>query len=210
MNLYGQSQFYVFANPVVSSDNTSVIYDGYSRITDGAGEFTYTLANGIAYVVTSSMGSTSDSIADCLDSTLLPPFNDIISALNNATAVSNGIVGNDTITCASGIKFQVTLSDATFVICSSGSNDFTAYESDMDITVDYLNSPVTITPPSLNSDVALSCETVIKPISVSETALVILTGQVILPQKKKRENSELLRFIARNGMSSVIVFEPTF
>ncbi|CEG46828.1 uncharacterized protein PHALS_03508 [Plasmopara halstedii] len=179
MNLYGQSQFYVFANPVVSSDNTSVIYDGYARLTDGTGEYTYILANGIAYVVTSTVGSTSDSIADCLDSTLLPPFNDIISALNNATAVSNAVVGNDTITCASGIMFQVTLSDATFVICSSGSNGFTAYGSDMDITVDYLNSPVTITPPSLNPDVALSCETVITPISVSDTALALLTGQEI-------------------------------
>ncbi|KAE8878507.1 hypothetical protein PF005_g8310 [Phytophthora fragariae] len=28
MKIYGQSQFYVFANPVVSSDNTSVLYDG--------------------------------------------------------------------------------------------------------------------------------------------------------------------------------------
>ncbi|KAL8003871.1 hypothetical protein Plhal703r1_c11g0056891 [Plasmopara halstedii] len=152
MNLYGQSQFYVFANPVVSSDNTSVIYDGYATFLDGTTEYTYML------LLNSSV---SPSI-------LLPPVNNIISALSNATTVSSAFAGNDTITCASGILLQATLGDTTFVICSSGPDGFTVYGSDLDITVDYLTSPATITAPNLSDEAALSCETFVTPSPVSQ------------------------------------------
>ncbi|KAL8003872.1 hypothetical protein Plhal703r1_c11g0056901 [Plasmopara halstedii] len=164
MNLYGQSQFYVFANPVVSSDNTSVIYDGYATFLDGTTEYTYMLVNGIAYSVVSTVGNASSLTAQCLPSILLPPVNNIISALSNATTVSSAFAGNDTITCASGILLQATLGDTTF---------------DLDITVDYLTSPATITAPNLSDEAALSCETFVTPSPVSQTALTLLTGQAI-------------------------------
>ncbi|CEG41665.1 RxLR-like protein [Plasmopara halstedii] len=179
MNLYGQSQFYVFANPVVSSDNTSVIYDGYATFLDGTTEYTYMLVNGIAYSVVSTVGNASSLTAQCLPSILLPPVNNIISALSNATTVSSAFAGNDTITCASGILLQATLGDTTFVICSSGPDGFTVYGSDLDITVDYLTSPATITAPNLSDEAALSCETFVTPSPVSQTALTLLTGQAI-------------------------------
>lgn len=121
MNVYGQTQFYVFANPVVSSDNTSVLYDGYAAFMNGNTDYTFMLVNGVAYFVTSQVGDASSASAQCLSSSLLPPINDIVSALNDATAISSAAAGNDTIACASGNLFQATLGDTNFVICSSGS-----------------------------------------------------------------------------------------
>ncbi|EEY61836.1 uncharacterized protein PITG_13783 [Phytophthora infestans T30-4] len=179
MNVYGQTQFYVFANPIVSSDNTSVLYDGYTAFMDGTTDYTLMLVNGVAYFVTSQVGDASSASAQCLSSSLLPPINDIVSALNDATAISSAAAGNDTITCASGNLFQATLGDANFVICSSVSDGFTIYGSDLDISVEYLDSPVDITAPTVSGDAALSCETVVTPTSVSETAVALLTGQTI-------------------------------
>ncbi|KAG2956468.1 hypothetical protein PC120_g28700 [Phytophthora cactorum] len=103
---------------------------------DGTTDYTLMLVNGIAYFVTSTAGDASSSSAQCLSSSLLPPLNDIVSALNDVTAISSAAAGNSTITCASGDLFQATLGDATFVICSSGSDGFTIYGSDLDISVE--------------------------------------------------------------------------
>ncbi|KAG7386694.1 hypothetical protein PHYPSEUDO_015374 [Phytophthora pseudosyringae] len=191
MNIYGQSQFYVFANPVVSADNTSVLYDGYAAFMDGTTDYTFMLVDGIAYFVTSTAGDTSGSqSAQCLASSLLPPLNDIVSALNGATAISSAAAGNDTITCASGDLFKVTLGDADFVVCSSGSDGFTIYGSDLDISVEYLDSPVTITAPTLSDDAAVSCETVVTATSVSDTTLALLTGQTISSSSRRKLKAE--------------------
>ncbi|RAW20658.1 hypothetical protein PC110_g22899, partial [Phytophthora cactorum] len=199
MNVYGQSQFYVFANPVVSSDNTSVLYDGYAAFMDGTTDYTLMLVNGIAYFVTSTAGDASSSSAQCLSSSLLPPLNDIVSALNDVTAISSAAAGNSTITCASGDLFQATLGDATFVICSSGSDGFTIYGSDLDISVEYLDSPVAITAPTVSGDAALSCETVVTATSVSETALALLTGQTIASSTRRKLKSEATTTLASSS-----------
>ncbi|KAL3667079.1 hypothetical protein V7S43_008021 [Phytophthora oleae] len=202
MNIYGQSQFYVFANPVLSSDNTSVLYDGYAAFMDGNTDYTFLLVDGIAYFVTATVGDTSGSqSAQCLSSSLLPPLNDIISALNSATAISSAAAGSDTITCSSGDLFQATLGDATFVICSSGSDGFTIYGSDLDITVEYLDSPVTITAPTLSGDAALSCETVVTATSVSDTALALLTGQTISSSSRRKLKAEATTTLASSSCS---------
>ncbi|KAL8003888.1 putative alpha/Beta hydrolase [Plasmopara halstedii] len=185
MSIFGQSQFYVFANPIVSSDNTSIMYDGYAAFMDGTTDYTYMLVNGIAYSVTSALGNGGNFTAQCIKSNLLPPLSGIISALNNATMVSSAIAGHEPINCASGNLFKTTLGDSKFVICSSGSNGFVAHNCDLDIVVDYLDSPATITAPKLSDDEALTCETVVSPLPVSETTLALLTGQPI-PSSKQR------------------------
>ncbi|KAL4106033.1 hypothetical protein PRIC1_004088 [Phytophthora ramorum] len=117
MKIYDQSEFYVFANPVVSSDNTTVLYDGYAAFMDGTTDYTFMLVNGISYFVTSTVGDSSGSqTAQCLSASLLPPLNSIISAINDATAISSAAAGNDTISCSSGDLFQATLGDASFVL----------------------------------------------------------------------------------------------
>ncbi|KAE9090196.1 hypothetical protein PF010_g18681 [Phytophthora fragariae] len=200
MKIYGQSQFYVFANPVVSSDNTSVLYDGYAAFMDGTKDYTLMLVNGIAYFVTSTVGDTSGSqTAQCLSSSLLPPLNSIVEALNGATAIAGASAGNDTITCASGDLFQATLGDATFVVCSSGADGFTIYGSDLDISVEYLDSPVTITAPTLSDDAALSCETVVTATTVTSTTLALLTGQSVSSSRSRKLKSEATTTLASSS-----------
>ncbi|KAL8003879.1 putative alpha/Beta hydrolase [Plasmopara halstedii] len=185
MSIYGQSEFYVFANPIVSSDNTSIMYDGYAAFMDGTTDYTYLLVNGIAYSVISTVGSVGSSTTHCLPSNVLPPLHGIIPALNNATMLSDAFAGEDTIKCASGNLLKATLGDSTFVICSLDSNGFIVYGSDLDIVVDYLDSPVKIIAPTLSDEAAMFCETVVSPLSVSETTLALLTGQPI-PSSKRR------------------------
>ncbi|EGZ17783.1 hypothetical protein PHYSODRAFT_346237 [Phytophthora sojae] len=190
MKIYGQSQFYVFANPVVSSDNTSVLYDGYAAFMDGSTDYTLSLVNGIA-----------SQSAQCLSSSLLPPINSIVSALNGATAIAGASAGNDTITCATGDLFQATLGDATFVICSAGSDGFTIYGSDLDISVEYLDSPVAITAPTLSGDAALSCETVVTPTTVTPTTLALLTGEAVSSSSSRKLKAEATTTLASSSCS---------
>uniref|UniRef100_H3GW79 GPI inositol-deacylase n=2 Tax=Phytophthora ramorum TaxID=164328 RepID=H3GW79_PHYRM len=191
MKIYDQSEFYVFANPVVSSDNTTVLYDGYAAFMDGTTDYTFMLVNGISYFVTSTVGDSSGSqTAQCLSASLLPPLNSIISAINDATAISSAAAGNDTISCSSGDLFQATLGDASFVLCASGSDGFKIYGSDLDISVEYLDSPVSITAPTLSDDAALSCETVVTATSVTSTTLALLTGQSISSSSSRKLKAE--------------------
>jgi len=200
MKIYGQSQFYVFANPVVSSDNSSVLYDGYAAFMDGTTDYTFMLVNGIAYFVTATVGDTSGSqSAHCLSSSLLPPLNSIVSALNDATAIASASAGNNSITCVSGDLFQATLGDATFVICAAGADGFTVYGSDLDISVEYLDSPVTITAPTLSDDAALSCETVVTATSVTSTTLALLTGGEVPSSGRRNLKAEATTTLASSS-----------
>ncbi|CEG40494.1 uncharacterized protein PHALS_10689 [Plasmopara halstedii] len=161
------------------------MYDGYAAFMDGTTDYTYLLVNGIAYSVISTVGSVGSSTTHCLPSNVLPPLHGIIPALNNATMLSDAFAGEDTIKCASGNLLKATLGDSTFVICSLDSNGFIVYGSDLDIVVDYLDSPVKIIAPTLSDEAAMFCETVVSPLSVSETTLALLTGQPI-PSSKRR------------------------
>ncbi|KAF4318158.1 hypothetical protein G195_008236 [Phytophthora kernoviae 00238/432] len=50
MQVYGQSTFRMLANPIVSSDATSVLYDAFATFTDDSALYNYTLMNGISYI----------------------------------------------------------------------------------------------------------------------------------------------------------------
>ncbi|KAL4101633.1 hypothetical protein PRIC1_005382 [Phytophthora ramorum] len=43
MKLHGQPEFDVFANPIVSADGASVLYDGYATFEEDDSTFTYSL-----------------------------------------------------------------------------------------------------------------------------------------------------------------------
>ncbi|KAG7379516.1 hypothetical protein PHYBOEH_011921 [Phytophthora boehmeriae] len=179
MKIHGQSQFYVFANPVVSSDNSSILYDGFAAFMDGSTSYTYLLVNGIAYSTTSTVGS-SDSTSTCLSSDLLPPLDSIVTVLNGATAIASASESDEgTISCSSGDLFKVTLGGSDFVLCGEGSSGFKIYGSDLDIAVEFLDSAVAITAPTLSDSEALSCETVVTPTSVTATTLALLTGEPV-------------------------------
>ncbi|RLN96581.1 hypothetical protein BBJ28_00000154 [Nothophytophthora sp. Chile5] len=191
MKVFGQSEFYVFANPVVSSDNTSVLYDGYAAFMVGSTEYKLMLVNGIAYYVTASVGDTSATqTAECLASSALPPLNSIVTALNEATAISSASASNDTIACSDGSLFKVSYSGADFVLCASGASGFTIYGSDLDISVEYLDNPVDISAPTLSTDATLACETVMTPTTVTSTTLALLTGESIASNSTRKLEAE--------------------
>ncbi|KAL4106032.1 hypothetical protein PRIC1_004086 [Phytophthora ramorum] len=179
MKMYDQTEFDVFANPVVSSDNSAVRYDGYANFSEGGDtKHTILLVDGVAYLITSIAGEAEAT--ECLDSTSLTPLNYILPALNAATAISSATVGGKEITCKSGGLFKVALGDATFVLCASGSDGFIVYGTDLDITVRYLDDRVPITAPTLSDDEARSCETVVTPSQVTTTTLALLTGSPVV------------------------------
>ncbi|CAI5733558.1 unnamed protein product [Peronospora destructor] len=96
------------------------------------------------------------------------------------------------------------LRNATFVLCASGSAGFTIYDSDLDISVEYLNSPVTITAPKLSDEAMLSCEKAAAPASVSSTTLALLTRQLFSSSSRRNLQSALTfskeqNFDAENG-----------
>ncbi|KAG3114515.1 hypothetical protein PI124_g10398 [Phytophthora idaei] len=177
MTMYGHLEFDVFANPVLSADNTAVRYDGYATFKEGTTKHTIVMVDGIAYFVTSNADGTET--AECSSSSSLALLNYIIPALNGATAISSATVDDKKITCSSGDLLKVVLGDATFVICASGSSGFIVYGSDLDISVKYLDHPVSISKPKLSEDAARSCETIVTPSSVTATTLALLTGEPI-------------------------------
>ncbi|RLN56964.1 hypothetical protein BBJ29_005912 [Phytophthora kernoviae] len=145
IQIYGQSEFSMVANPIVSSDSTSVLYDSFAAFTEGMTSYNYSLVDGIAYVSSVTAGdNVATPLVKCLDSDALPPINSIANALNDATAIST----NGLIECRSGEMFKVSVSNMEFVVCYSGSVGFTMHGSDMDITVEYTKNRTDILAPA--------------------------------------------------------------
>ncbi|KAI9913313.1 hypothetical protein PsorP6_004972 [Peronosclerospora sorghi] len=174
MNIYNQCEFTVLATPVVSSDNTSVLYDSIATFVENATTtHTFTLVDGMEFFSTSTGGQ--PGTAECFSPSPLPPFNEIVQALNHATAISSAAVGSQAITCSSGSLLQITLSDDPFVVCASGLAGFDIYGSDLDIQVRYQDKR---TPITSNAD-GLICDQVVSATPVTPTTLALLTGQPI-------------------------------
>ncbi|KAF4320652.1 hypothetical protein G195_006126 [Phytophthora kernoviae 00238/432] len=191
MKVYDQSEFYVFANPVVSSDNSSVLYNGYAAFMNGTTDITFLLVDGIAYIETAPVGNTnSTGTASCLDASTIQPLNSIIDALNDATAISSVSASDETITCTSGSLFKVSFGGADYALCASGAAGFTIYGSDLDIVVEYLADPVETSAPILDVDAAAVCEAVVTPTSVTETTLALLTGDAISSDSRRMLQAE--------------------
>lgn len=141
MKLHGQSEFNVYATPVVSSNGASVLYDSYATFLDEDEEITYTLVDGTAYLST-KVGDDEETVR-CLPPNTLP-FDKILPALNDATPIPSASIGKEAVECASGKLFKTTFSGAHYAICSSGESGFTAVSSDLVINVTYLDGPITV------------------------------------------------------------------
>lgn len=181
MAIFGQSEFDVFASPVVSADNTSVSYNGFASFLVDSTFYKFLLVDGVAYYVEQVFGTdgTSTESAQCLAGDSLPPLNGIVSALNSATAIASVSSSDSTVNCTSGELFKTSFANADFVVCASGSDGFTIYGSDLDIAVEYLANDITVSAPTLDSTTALSCQTVITETTVTATTLALLTGTAI-------------------------------
>ncbi|KAG7399373.1 hypothetical protein PHYBOEH_009038 [Phytophthora boehmeriae] len=192
MQVHGQSKFSMIANPTVSSDSTSVLYDTLATFDEDATTYSYSLVNGLAYEARSSQDdSTATQSVSCLDSDSLPPVNSIVSALNDAVAISN--VSTSTMQCSSGNLFKVSVDGFDFIVCYSGSLGFTMTGSDMDITVEYLIEPVEILMPKVIDDTAHECAPVASSSSISSVGKALLTGGPI-PKETARKLKAAFEF----------------
>lgn len=125
--------------------------------------------------------------AECISSTTLP-FH-ILPALNDATPIPSASIGDEGVDYESGSLFKTTFAGAQFAICSSGKADFTAYSSDFDINVEYLDSSVKVEEPALSA--GASCAAVAQPSSVTPNTLALLTGSTIpLGTSRKLKTAE--------------------
>ncbi|KAL4106031.1 hypothetical protein PRIC1_004085 [Phytophthora ramorum] len=136
MHVYGQSEFDVYANPVVSEDGLSVIYDGYADFTQDSTLTRYLFVDGVAYSTTSfEVGQDQTSSSECVQTNMLPPLNAMLPALNDATPVSTASLDGAKIKCSAGNLFKVTFRGLNLAVCASGSSGVHVYGSDMEISV---------------------------------------------------------------------------
>ncbi|GMG16028.1 unnamed protein product [Phytophthora fragariaefolia] len=196
MQVYGESEFDVYANPIVSKDGLSVTYDGYADFYEGPTLTRYMLVDGIAYSTTSTenvdvltqtqtRSETSSSTSECLQSTMLPHLNLMIPALNDAVPVYNATLDGNRIKCSAGNLFRMKFGGLNLALCASGSEGVHVYGSDLEITVKHLDSPVEITAPKLDPKVASECEIVVNSTAVTPTTAALLTGDII-PKSESR------------------------
>ncbi|EGZ12252.1 hypothetical protein PHYSODRAFT_517562 [Phytophthora sojae] len=155
MELHGETEFNVYANPVVSKDGEKVLYDGYATFVEGHSRFTYSLVDGAAYLETNDSSSNAASVRCIPPSTL--PFGKILPALNHATPIPSASIGDEPVECESGNLFKTTFAGVHYAICSTGEDGFTALASDLSIDVEYLDEPVSISKPTLSD--GSSCKT---------------------------------------------------
>ncbi|KAG2761553.1 hypothetical protein PC129_g15700 [Phytophthora cactorum] len=176
MKVHGHSEFSLVADPVVSVDESHVLYDIFATFTEDMTVHNYTFVNGTAYYSSSNENnSNTSSRVECLDPEFdhLPPINAIVEAINQATPVSSGSSG---VVCSSGDLFKVTVNDINFALCASGSSKFTMYGSDMDITVENVDTRVNISTPVATNDDEPECIAAASPSAVTSTGKALLTG----------------------------------
>ncbi|GMF60690.1 unnamed protein product [Phytophthora fragariaefolia] len=174
MRLYGQSTFSMVANPVISNQGASVIYNTFATFTEGPMVYNYTYLDGSAFI---SKGCQNDNTVnhtvECLgsESGNLPPINAIVEAIINATAVSENA---DNIRCSTDHLFEVSIVGIKFSMCASGTG-LKMYGTDMNIVVEYVRRPLDISPFPKSVE---ACKTLVSPSSVTSTGKVLLAGEL--------------------------------
>ncbi|KAL3658135.1 hypothetical protein V7S43_016978 [Phytophthora oleae] len=190
--VHGQSKFSVLTNPLVSADNSSVLYNTFTAFAEDEMLFNYSLVDGVAYVSRSFLnGSDNNPPVKCITTNILPPVNSIAAALSDAKAVSTILASNGSvIPCASGNSFRISVNDIEFGLCFSGSSGFALYGTDMDIEVAYAESNLLIQAPKADTS---ECEKVAFPSSVTSIGKSFLTGeQIVAAGRKLKSEFEFL------------------
>ncbi|KAG3114523.1 hypothetical protein PI124_g16764 [Phytophthora idaei] len=189
MQIYGHPEFDVYANPIVSKDGLSVTYDGYVDFTEGSTLTRYMLVDGVAYSTTTTSETdqtqSSSSTSQCVELKALPPLNDMLLALNDATQVANATLDGAKIKCSPGNLFKVAFRGLNLAVCASGSSGVHVYGSDLEIRIKYLKKRVTITAPELSGSAMSECESVVNATAATEITIALLTGDVI-PESESR------------------------
>ncbi|KAJ8524661.1 hypothetical protein ON010_g16456 [Phytophthora cinnamomi] len=190
ISIHGQAAFDIFVRPVVSTDKTSVRYDGATTIIEGDKRFTYKLVDGAGYLVT-TFGDKKTSAAGktvaCLSN--ISPFDLILPALNNASVIPTKTHAWKSMKCPSQHLLRSFYRGMDLVLCPVGSSGATGLGTiewggqviDVAVAVEYLPSHIrSLTAPVLGDESA-PCSIQILPTSVTPTTLALLTGKVIEP-----------------------------
>ncbi|EGZ14249.1 hypothetical protein PHYSODRAFT_448479, partial [Phytophthora sojae] len=185
MKIHGQSQFDIYGNPIVSAKTNTVLYDAFATFTEHTTLYNYTLLHGVAYSSsTPYTGSPEDDskakpTVACLDkeTAKLPSINAIVAAIGDATAVNKASGSN--FDCSSGSLFKVTVNRVEFALCASGSTGFKLQGTDMDISVEFLESHIDIYVPKLAEKKRLQCTSVASPSPITPVGKALLTGQPV-------------------------------
>ncbi|CAI5715885.1 unnamed protein product [Peronospora effusa] len=157
VQVQGLTELSVFANPIELDGGDSVLYDVFSSFIERDTVHNYYL----------------DSLLDDI-----PPINTIISALNEATAVSSEAgTFQSAVECPNGNLFKVTINNIDFALCTLDSLGFTMHGSDMDVKVEYLNAHLNIRIPTPTSE--LNCDTVATRSSITQIGKYLLTGKLM-------------------------------
>ncbi|TDH67332.1 hypothetical protein CCR75_003130 [Bremia lactucae] len=181
MRIHSQSEFDVYANPIVSEDGFKVLYDGYVEFIEGSTRTRYTLLGGVAYSTTSVQNRTLSAISQCLDPKGLPPFMDLLTALNDATPALKATSEGSNIECTMGQVLMVKAFGLTLAACSSGLAGISIYGSDIEIQITYLKNRVLIAVPHVLG----TCAVATKATEMSDIAIALLTGGEI-PNNEER------------------------
>ncbi|ETL31013.1 hypothetical protein F441_16475 [Phytophthora nicotianae CJ01A1] len=183
MQIHGQSVFDVFAKPTLFTDGTRIRYDGFATFIQGDSQFTYMVVDGSAYVVENTGDDTTPiatQTVNCLPS--ITPFDSIIDALNNLTAITNDSIGDDSeMDCSTRDLYETSFGGEHFKVCPFGADGFIAYGGDITMTVEYLDGPLrSFSAPKLTNG-NKSCPVVAKPTTASKTTLTLLNSREVSP-----------------------------
>uniref|UniRef100_A0AAV1UBX0 Uncharacterized protein n=1 Tax=Peronospora matthiolae TaxID=2874970 RepID=A0AAV1UBX0_9STRA len=179
--VYGQSEFPMFANPVLSNNGNSVIYNVLAPFRENffspAFEQTvvltnYTIVDGLAFLVNiSSADSYTVPSTECLSTEsgklALPPINAIVRGIMSATRIAAPDSADQ---CTNG-QYDVSVGDNKYTLCASTDQKFSLTGSNMDIAVSFAN--FWGTPPDFGT--RSGCKEVVKPVAVASTGKSLLT-----------------------------------
>ncbi|TYZ53213.1 hypothetical protein PybrP1_007804 [[Pythium] brassicae (nom. inval.)] len=181
MFVFGQSEFDMFANPVVTS-TSSVSFDGLATFTSSDGSVNkFVHVDGVTYAVTQSL--TSETVS-CLPATVMAPLLSLVDAINGATPVVNVLSADEQVKCASANLYKINFGGENYALCAeaqaSGAG-FRIVGADVDIEAFYLPESVSIAKPTLDAAVAASCERAVTTTSMTAATQALLTGTAAAP-----------------------------
>ncbi|CAI5719487.1 unnamed protein product [Peronospora destructor] len=204
MKVQGLTELSAFANPIELDGGDSVIYDVFSSFTEHDTVHNYYLVNGSGVSTSSSKFCAENVTIQCQNSPLdeLPAINAIITALNEATAVSSAAgTSQSAMKCPNGNLFKVTVNNIDFTLCTLDSLGFTMQGTDMDVKVEYLKDHMNITIPTPKSKV--NCKTVATPSSITQNGKYLLTGNLIQGNARSLKAAiEFSSIVSSTGSSS--------
>ncbi|RLN48383.1 hypothetical protein BBJ28_00006834 [Nothophytophthora sp. Chile5] len=163
MNVHGVSAFDVLATP--SPAKSLVGFNGQAMFQEGGATHEYSLVDGTAYYTHRPGGRDDEGESGCMPSSLLPPIENLMSAIDTATTATH-LVEERVVQalCPTGALLAFTFAGDDLLLCSQQSgfaslqdSGFKIFGSDLNIDVSYEQFAPVIEAPSIPAGAALKC-----------------------------------------------------